>query len=45
MSTCRNCRHIEKYVGIGNSEMELTKEKVTDLENCFNNAVKRTRQN
>ena len=32
---------IEKYVGIGNSEMELTKEELTDLENCFNNAVKR----
>ena len=32
---------LKKYVGIGNSEMELTKEELTDLENCFNNAVKR----
>ncbi|HOG19441.1 MAG TPA: alkaline phosphatase [Salinivirgaceae bacterium] len=32
---------LKKYVGIGNSEMLLTKEELADLENCFNNAVKR----
>ncbi|HPW66735.1 MAG TPA: alkaline phosphatase [Salinivirgaceae bacterium] len=31
---------LKKYVGIGNSEMMLTKEELAELENCFNNAMK-----